>query len=382
MIYSVNFQEIAGSINPLELCKYLNDLGWAELEKIKIKDIKVFQLLLKDELYQVNVPISREYRDFAKTILETCDTIAKTQGKSLEQTILELLNPLSDIIRVRIANDSIKNGSILFEDAINLYENAKKLLTTTAMSMYSNQEDFHGKLPDVVQNFIDRCRYGQTEIGSYVVSVVCPFIKEAEEGPIQLSLFDEQSDSANSITRLITKKLITDLKNVKRVVDSGRNLDELIQSRDSDKINVNFLDALKNLNIATPQSMVEISAKWAPTIRENAIADPIVSFNHDYYEVFRSKVEKYRKKTKEKAVEVLGQVSIMGSSPIPEERDYGDITLVALYKEKMRKIKIRLNVEDYYSAMKAHKRGSFVKISGEFDEKNPKLLICKTYEEL
>ena len=380
MIYSVDFLDVVGNINPIELCKYLRDLSWNEIN-IKNSKIRIFQKNFSNELLQVKIPLEKSFNDFNETMLQTCKTIALYQNKSLEQTILELLNPLSDILRVRINNKNIKNGSILFEDALDLYENAKKLITSTAMSLYNKSIIYRGKLPDQVQNFIDNCRYGQTEIGSYVVSIVCPFLKETKDGQIQLSLFSEEDDCTHSITRKITKKLIKDLTNVKSTIDSGEDLDKLIKSP-TENLNVNFLEALKNLNISEKDSDLEISTKWAPTINIDEDIQGFVSFNNDYYDPIKSKVDYYKSLIESSNIEILGKIKSLSSEPIVEDRNSGVITVVTIIDDRKKVLKIKLNKENYQSAVTAHKLGKYVKISCKPSESNGKLYICENYEEI
>ena len=381
MIYSVDFLDVVGNINPIELCKYLKDLYWLEFSLNNNSKIKIFQKEKDSELLQVKVPLEKSFNDYNEIMLQTCKTIAYFQNKSLEQTILELLNPLSDIIRVRINNNNIENGSILFEDAINLYDNAKKLISSTAMSLYSNSPLCKGKLPEQVQHFIDNCRYGQTEIGSYVVSIVCPFLKETNNGHIQLSLFSDEDECAHSITRKITKKLIKDLYNVKSTIDSGEDLDKLINAP-SNNININFLDALKNLNISAKDSHLEITTKWAPTIKPDENIQSFVSFTNDYYNPIKTKVDYYKNNIHHSELEIIGKIKSLSSEPVIEDRNSGIITVVALIDEKKRVLKIKLNKEHYQSAINAHKLGKYVKINCKYCENNNKLLICENYQEI
>lgn len=378
MIYSVDFKELASKINPLEFCKYLKDLGWKEFDKFRNEYVKIFQNKENDDFFQVKIPMNRELIDFSHAMLEACKIVSQKTNKSLERIVLELLNPMSDILRIRIDNNKIANGSLLFEDGLKLYDNAKNLITSTAMSIYSSSSYYRGKLPDEVQTFINKCRFGQTEIGSYVVSIVCPFMKETRSGPIQLSIFSEETECANSITRKITSKLNRDLIKVKSFIDNSQNLDELLEG--DDRININFLETLQNLNIENTDSLLEITTKWAPTISENIPNIEPITFTHDYYDVINSKVIQYKEKIEENLVECIGQITVLKSAPTIEERSSGIIKMVTLENNKSKIITVKLNKEDYQQAILAHKNGSFIKIKGIFETK--KLLRCIEYEDL
>ena len=64
----------------------------------------------------------------------------------------------------------------MFDDAIQLFVNAKKLIAATALDVINPKKMHYGRINEPVRNFLSQCRFGQTEIGSYVVSVICPFV--------------------------------------------------------------------------------------------------------------------------------------------------------------------------------------------------------------
>ena len=134
MIYSVDLNEMAGRINYVNLCKYVSDLQWKKYEGRLKAGVAVYQKKINDKLFQITIPCNRDFSDYAYAMRKVVETLSFTENKSEEQLILELLNPLSDILRVRHISPSVENGSILFEDAINLFENSKNCLLYTSPS--------------------------------------------------------------------------------------------------------------------------------------------------------------------------------------------------------------------------------------------------------
>ena len=55
MIYSVNYEELAGQINPFVMKRYLKGNGWV-LFKTKRDDISVFQYINDGQFEQVTIP--------------------------------------------------------------------------------------------------------------------------------------------------------------------------------------------------------------------------------------------------------------------------------------------------------------------------------------
>ena len=192
MIYSVNFLDLTEKINPLAFSKYLKDTGW-NLFQTKRKDVKVYQYEKDDEFYQVTVPLEKRLADYKDAMYKAIITVAEVEKKSIEQVMVYLLNPNTDILKIRLDRKDIEAGSILFDDAIRMYENTKKQLAATALDILHPKRYHQGRMDDAVSQFLAGCRFGQTEIDSYVVSVVCPFAElDEKEGYKQVSIFSEE----------------------------------------------------------------------------------------------------------------------------------------------------------------------------------------------
>ena len=179
MIYSINFVDMTLKLNPLAVAKYLMDTQWKEYA-VNRNDIKIFQYEKDDIFEQVTVPLEKNLRDYKQIMYETICKIAFIEKKSVEQQMLYLLNPNTDILKIRLDREEVESGNIMFDDAIQLYDNARKLLAATALDIINPKRMHWGRVDDSVQQFLERCRFGQTEIGRYVVSVVCPFAELSE----------------------------------------------------------------------------------------------------------------------------------------------------------------------------------------------------------
>ena len=109
----------------------------------------------------------------------------------------------------------------------------------------------------------------------------------------QLSLFSDEDNASHSITRLATKKVMDSISLIKETIEEGKDLSELVED-ESKQISVSFIESLTNMNLITPGNILEIKAKWAPTIRNNISQKSIVELSHDYYTPLQSVVEKYK----------------------------------------------------------------------------------------
>lgn len=366
MIYSINFVDMTLKLNPLAVARYLAETNW-KLYPIKRKDIKIFQYKSENLFEQVTVPLDKMLRDYKTTMYDTICKIAYVETKSVEQLMLYLLNPNTDILKIRVDKKEVEAGNILFDDAIQLYDNAKKLLAATALDVINPKKIHYGRNDESVQKFLSQCRFGQTEIGSYVVSVVCPFAELSEtEGYRQLSIFSDEEQCANSLTRKVTNRLMTNVATIKWEVDNG-NLDSLANY--DNPISSNFYEALTGLGMNTEDTTVEFMAEWSPTVQSNRCEYNRISLTNDYYEPIKAVVTKIKQCTNART-EIVGKIKDLKAAPVIDNRENGTIVVVYVGDNaRAKSVTVKLDRDDYDKAVMAHQHGKAVKVVGDLKSK-------------
>ena len=371
MIYSINFLDMTQQLNPFAVCQYLELNGWKQIP-FKREDVKVFQTFKDDNLIQANVPTSKELFDYKEAMYDVVKVIAGFEEKSEEQVMLYLLNPNTDIIKIRFINKEVENGNILFDDAINLFDNAKKLIAATVADVINPQKIHYGRADKSVQTFLNQCRFGQTEIGSYVVSVVCPFAElSADKECQQLSIFSDEENCENSLTRRVTSRLINNIATVKEKIETG-DLDSL--ASEDNEISSNFLEALSNLNLGSDNSSVIFTPEWSPMAKKNRSTYKSVAITNDYYQPITATVQKIKERTS-KQTEIIGRIKQLKAAPSVDNRDSGEIIVIYLNENnKAKSVKAFLSKEDYEKAVEAHQYGKMVKIIGTLTNNTRQIL--------
>ncbi len=378
MIYSVNFMDLAEKINPLSFSKYLKDTGW-NLFPSKKTYVKIYQYEKEEDFFQVVIPMEKQLADYKEAMYKAVETVAKVEKKSVEQVMLYLLNPNTDILKIRLDRKDIETGSILFDDAIRMYENAKKLLAATALDILHPKKYHQGRTDDAVLQFLSGCRFGQTEIGSYVVSVVCPFADlDEKEGYKQLSIFSDEEQCANSLTRQVTNRVMDNIFQIKKHIDEG-DLDGLLSKEGDGTISANFYEALTGLSLDTEGANVEFIAEWSPTVENRHGVRNRVLLTHDYYQPIETAVGKLKEKTNS-STKILGRINKLESSPDVAKRKEGKITVVYLDENDKKKITtVQLEKKDYDKAIEAHEKGLYVEIVGSLTSGKRSTMTCEAF---
>lgn len=378
MIYSVDFLGLSEKVNPFAFIKYLKDTGW-KVFPTKREDVGVLQLEERGRLYQVAIPKAKIFQDYQEAMYRAITTVAEAEAKPIEQLMLYLLNPNADILKIRLDRKEIEAGSILFDDAIRLYENTKKLLAATALDILHPKKYHQGRIDDVISSFLTSCRYGQTEIGSYVVSVVCPLSElDANNEFRQLSIFSEEEENETSLTRKVTSRLMSNITKIKKSIDDGEI--SCLSSYSTDIISANFYEALIGLNLSAEDTLVEFSTEWASGIKPPYGIPGRIVLTHDYCSPIQTVINRL-KEHPENSKKIFGKIRRLESSPDLQTRTTGKVTITYLDDaEKCKSVVVELDKSDYDKAIEAHGKGAYVKILGEFHQNNKKLMKCNSFE--
>ena len=225
--------------------------------------------------------------DYKTALYEACKTVAEYEKRSLEQLFLYLLNPGADILKIRIEKKEVEPGNILLDDAIGVYENAKKLLGAAAQDVLKPATLHQGRMDTKITSFLSNCRFGQTEVGSYVISVICP-MTEDDDGEIRrIELFEDKTEETN-FTRQITRKVIRNIQKLKSRIDDGQY--NLAETSKEDGISANFYEALLGMNLSQEGIRVDFIPEWAPCLKMEESLPQSISLTHHYYQPIHATV--------------------------------------------------------------------------------------------
>ena len=357
---------VAVNINLNEFSKLLLSSGWKKIPFRK-DYIALYKKESEDQFFQIALPQTRSFRDYENVVLAAIDEYAKSEGIPQKEALLTVQYPNSDILNLRINDDQIQAGSITMDAAVRIYDNAKKLLTATAMDIIDPKKTHNGRQPQAVSSFISNCRFGQTEIGSYIIPVVCPLqsLDESTEDAQQLSLLSDEETLSYSFTRQVTSRLMDNLGVINDCVRNEGNLEAIIDRPSEKIISSNFIEALEELNeMKNPEDYLDFHISWARRAPANRSEIQNMSFSRDIKPILSAASGKL-KDTVRPDISVLGRITKLQSIPEASERKDGTVEVVYLDEHSRKKSsKFILGKEDYYLAIDAHRRGNQVRIGG------------------
>ena len=202
--------------------------------------------------------------------------------------------------------------------------------------------------------------------------MVCPFAELSDvDGYRQLSIFSDEEQCANSLTRQVTNRLMTNIATIKQRIDDG-NVESLVNYEE--EISSNFYEALNGLDLHAEDTTVEFIAEWSPTVKSNRCQYSRISVTNDYYEPIRNIISKIKECTNERTT-IVGKIKQLKAAPVIDKREFGTVVVVYVGdNERAKSVTVKLDKEDYENAVIAHQHGKAVRLVGDLKEQ-PKAVM-------
>lgn len=342
-----------------ELQAYLRNTGWSRVPVTK-DSVALFQKEIEGDFFETLLPLSKDYSDYKYRVVDVLEMIAQAENREIHQVLTDLSIPPGDTVRFRVINRDTLGGTISFIEGFNLLESAKKALFTTACDIVQ-PEKYHKRLGlKGAQQFIEECRLGQTEKGSFIASVICPFINQTTDDKAQqLSIFSQSEDFKHSLTRKVTTRLMSALAEIKSAIDKGEE-NRIVDLEGENIISGNFLESIVELNSNKETTEIEIMANWSVFAEEQPEIAKAIKFSNDYIPVLENIISKIKPVDKGIDDDFIGKISLTKADPDVHSRTEGEIMLNYILgdEEKVSKARVILTNEDYDKACEAINKGS------------------------
>lgn len=359
--------QLASELNSIAIQSYLLNTGWNKINS-KIEHVAIFTKSNDIIFREIQLPLNKNFIDYPNILLDTTKYIADIENRDYHQVLSDLLiaKP-SDVLRIRLDNEDTKEGTISFEDGFRLLENAKMTIYTAACdeiqpSLYHKRLDFKA-----ANQLIKQCRLGQTERGSFITSIICPFINESitEELPRQFTLFDNPSEFTTSFTRKVTKRIIKSIEVLNNAIENNE-LGKITNGLADVVISANFLESIVNLKQLNKESTsVEFLTSWSSLSPVLNLPNKI-EVQKDFIPAIESIIDKMMPQQNEEIVELVGKISQVKAEPDASKRQEGEVTFSLIGEGgKSFNVKSILDVTSYEEACLAHKEGKNILIRGK-----------------
>jgi hypothetical protein len=348
---TVRDSEALRAVRPEDLAQYLVSHKWHPIQHGSLGAIYTRQFDGFD--HELLVPLTRELGDFADRISEILHTLEIVEKRSQVQILSDLACISADVIRIRRAEAT--DGTILLEDGVSLITAAADMVLAAACTAIVPKVYYPGKKPAAAIDYLRGARLGQSERGSYVLTVISPL-----PPPNAATLLPGLNDPfERQVTRTLAGALDATVSASEVALRTGST--DSFRESTHQGVSANLLDAVLGL-MGSSHHPVGMNFAWSPAHPIIEISDRTITIEPDFVSVIEEASRVLKQNAQLPPVELVGVVIALRR---PEGVDQGRATLLAFVDGKPKHVTLELGIDNYDLAIRAHQLHSPVICSGE-----------------
>ncbi|MCP4695324.1 MAG: hypothetical protein GY862_00540 [Gammaproteobacteria bacterium] len=344
MNVDIRDKEVFEQLSSEDVSAYLIGHGWCKAKQIGDK-----AWVFEKEEYELLVPARRNLGDYASCMANVLKTLAREEQRSQLYVYNDLSVSGNDVIRVR-ALEGDENGTIPFHDGVVLYGAAEKMVKAGACSAIEPKPYYRSCNFALVKEYMKSVRLGQTEYGSYVMTLLSPVRARLAEAP-----------DKPPFPRMVTSQLAGSLHALRLSADEAADKDDFqaFEQRVAEGVNANLCEAVSSL--ASHGEGAELSISWSASLPAEAAA-PKEFFPHTMAPVIEEAAQEFKRNAPELDLRFTGKVVRLERQP---EAFDGHATLLLEVKNKMRNINLQFTRAEYDRVIRAFQNNLQVSIAGD-----------------
>ncbi len=303
------------------------------------------------------IPGTASIADYAQVVSELVTLFASVEERSELQVYRDLVTSDQDIVRVR-APRADDDGSVRIESGVDLVVHARDLLLAAACSAIDPRSTYRaGRMKDATE-YLDRVRLGQTEHGSFVVTMLSP-VPPTLESYDQLRFWPALPD--DPFERQVTRQLVAGLEAAREAVSRANRGDGFaaFESAVSRGVSANLCEAAARL--IERGDGLDVSVSWARTRPAPEVHRRVVFAPSDGG-ILLEAARLFRDRAPRPDETLEGYVVKLFRT---ETEDDGRIAIRALVDDRQASVNVDLDRALYETAVQAHDAQVAISITGD-----------------
>ncbi len=352
---------ILTAVRPLDLASYLRASGWREVKHAPAW--AEWTYAVNGQEYEALLPLDPAFRDYPGRIAEVLRALEAVEGRSQLEILRDLSCTGSDVIRLRVEGNGASDGSIPLEQGARLVEKARDLLTAAACAAVEPRAAFATRKPVQAVDYVRRVRLGQTEQGSYVVTLL---------SRVPPTLFPDLTEDPfeRKVTSTLARSLAAAHAAAERTAAAGGF--DAFGAAVPEGVSANLCEALAGMGAEEGNRGVEVGITWSPTRPVTGAPAVRVKFSPDALPIIAEAGRVFRATHPVEEFEVRGIVFRLER---PEGALLGRVTILDVSGDKSRKVNVDLMGQDYDLAIRAHQERIPVGCVGELQREGPRFTL-------
>ena len=350
---NIRDREALLAVSPSALSAYARAAGWTKGDTYGDHS----DVYAAEGLPEVILPRTQRLGDYANVVSQIIEIFAKAAEVDELSLYRDLVTADRDVIRVRAAPGD-DDGSMAVNNGVNLVRGAYDLLLAAACSLREPRPLYRAGANREANNYLNQVRLGQTEQGSYVVTLLTPVVPPPMQQMVDPNWASDDDPIERQMTRRLTQALTATRDATERTIggESDAFSDAVRQGTSA-----NLCEAL--VTLIEPFPTLDISLTWARTRPMNT-ARSVGRFANADAPILREAARLFREREPQPDVCLVGLVQRLKRD---EWETDGAITLRAYVDGRIQSVTTVLKQSDYEQAIYAHTIKAPVVLKGELE---------------
>ena len=354
---TIRDSEVIGAVRPPNMVGYLRARGWQHYSERK----GVFSVWQHPDYpdAEVVIPLKRESGDFITRLSDALVELEAVEVRSQIDILRDILNSGFDIVRLAAKSSDTSGGSIRIEEGVALFGEAREMLMAAACATVKPSPVFHSRKPPQANDYMREARLGQTEQGSFVLTILSPVAPQLNPYGEHELFPDEPFE--RKVIKTFTQAMFLTVSAAEQAATAPQPNFEPFQAAVSQGVSANLCEAIFRLfKVGDPVS-ISVSTSWALNRPVPESVPHRTLITRDVAPIIGEAARIFRARDSLDGYHIQGSVVKLERGNTDDE---GRVTVIARVEDVLRKVVISLPRPDYDLAMNAHREFKAVKVVG------------------
>ena len=348
--------ETLRSLRPLDIASYLHATGWHNVDNLGEKASLWVSRDNPDA--ELVVPKRQAFGDFGLRVSEILQTLSKVEHRSQLHIFADVASVSSDLVRLRAVDRETEQGTLPLSAGVTFIEGARDVMLAAACSTVVRRGDFARRKPTQANEYMERVRLGQTERGSFILTLLCPVTPRLR--PVEPEGFFPEEP----FERKVTKTLMTGLSAVRNAAQHAAFTSDFAPFRNSiaSGVSANLCSAILRLGMVVPDTGIEVTMSWSKSRGPVDALPQRIVIEPDAFPVIEEAARMFRETEPQEDFRLVGFVQQLRR---PETDPIGRVTITSLIDDQARRVTVDLPEAQYALAVDAHGHRKTIACTGE-----------------
>jgi hypothetical protein len=309
---------------------------------------------------EIILPRTDRLGDYPTVVSDLISIFANATERDELSVYRDLTGADRDVIRVRCFT-GVDDGSVELDTGVKIVSQSRDMLLAAACAAKQPQPLFRAGSNKDASDYMRRVRLGQTEHGSFVVTLLAPVPPALQAqgvlDPQWVSMAEEPYD------RQVTRKLVQALEASREAAENvaaGAGMKAFEEAVEYG-VSANLCEALSEMIVQS--NGLDVSLTWA---RTRPTPEPLrrIQFSVADAEILKEAARTFRARHPIHNVSLYGTVHKLKRDQDDVE---GHVTLKAVIEDKLQSVSAILDQANYSEAVKAHDEKSHVLVKGDLE---------------